>query len=268
MSSLFAVGFIALCLFYTCVAQVAPVFQYNITLTPDDNSYTTSFPVAINETWSVGTVPCFGSYDWFVGVDFVPNRTVYTSAHLFSQSGNAFTGTTIPGLQDSYTFYVWAESNSNYNGIAAQFDILAYDSDPSETLIPIPGNNGQVSGKLASGGGSGSLKWTGTGDSEDVYQLYSHNGPATDGGNFPFTACGVRRWMQNYTAKSVTNNGDGTYTADVDNLNSKDPFTVTVVAQRPGGYAAAYYSFVFNGASLLQVSYYLLAIVLAIFLVL
>jgi len=272
MSSLLYVCLIVLSLSLPCLSQIqvlegSPVFQYNITLTPGSNSYRTSFTVP-NGTLNVASVPCFGEYDWFIGVNFEPNRTTKSFAFLFSETGNAYSAAGSPSQDIPYTFYIYAESNSNYDGIGAEFDIIADVEDPSVTLIPIPGNDGKVTGKLDSGGGSGTLKWTSTGNNEDVYELYSHLGKnPVSGGFFPYTACGVRRYFQNFTQGSITNNNDGTYTADVNDLDVKNPLTVTVVAQRINGYAASYTSFVFNGASTMYVSYYLLVIVFALLLV-
>ena len=49
------------------------------------------------------------------------------------------------------------------------------------SMVPVPGNNGELSGQLSdSSGSSASLSWIGTGFSEDSYSVWTYKGVYTD----------------------------------------------------------------------------------------
>jgi len=253
MRILFALSVILLC--GTCICDFVtpgtPLYQYGITLKPDTNTYRTSFTTD-NTPIYVFSVPCFGQYDWYVGVS-PPNETVYLQRFLWSSDTNALSGFS-SDRNFTGTVYTYFVSKTNYNGVAAQFDVIASTENPEDTVIPKINDRG-ISATLAKDRKSGTMSWKPSDGAQDEYHLYYRIGSATDGGYFPYTACGVAKWMQNYTAAEGTiTKKDNGYSANVDSLDPSHPFTVTAVARRPGGYASSYNTISFNGAPALVYS--------------
>jgi len=148
------------------------------------------------------------------------------------------------------------------------FDFISSQDDPDLFIVPQPGNNGNVVGKLASNGESGTLQWAATNNHSDTYTLYWVDGTAVPAGNTYATACGVRRWMNLFGSDQgdFSQQSDGSWLANVKNLNTKTPRVVVVVVDRPGCYSNTYEAFVFNGAAVVTTSFTVLA--LAVFAVL
>jgi len=233
-----------------------PVYLYNVTIVTsgDGQDFTYTFNVN-NGSIYVGTVPCYGQYNWYAAYGIAPTTTENNFAQPWS-AGKSWSATYQPSSALPYNVSMLAVGTASYNGISAVYDVIASTEDPQVYLIPQPGAGGSVKGTLSSDGKSGTLTWTTTNNDNDTYQLFYRDGNPTDGGYYPYTACGIKRFFSPFTSDqgSFQKNNDNTYTANIKNLNSKNPFSVTVVAQRPGAYQVAYDTFVFNGASLVGVS--------------
>jgi len=236
----------------------APVYVYNMTLPANSNQVWGNFSV-VNGTLYVALVPCFGEYNWvaYYGGQMYPYPWAGKSYDVIYQP---MTGT--------YTIAVEVTGINNYNGIEAEFDYIVSQTDPDIHIVPQPGNGKAVTGKLSSDGGSGTLQWQPTDNATDTYSLYWIDGQTIPAGNTYSTACGVRRWMKPWTSDQgdFSKQSDGTWLANVKNLNTKTPRAVVVVVDRPGAYSAAYTTFIFNGASIAGTSFVVLA--LAVFAVL
>lgn len=235
----------------------SPIYVYNNTIYKSNKQFRASFPID-NETLTVALIPCYGMFDWFIGFGFAPNRTDYSLANLFTKDGNAYTSATFPYNETTTAYvYVEAKDENDEGDIAAVFDIIAWKDDPLEAgIVPQPAKDGKISGSYTNDNKDGTLKWTGTGNDKDSYEIYYNQGHGTEGGYFPFTACGAKRWMQPFTSDQgdIKKNNDGTYEASIKDIPRKDPYSLTVLVSREDGYAASYTTFVFNASPVLKSS--------------
>jgi len=175
-----------------------------------------------------------------------------------SEAVNQWTAGSLPYVNTSaevlYTGSASYVSNGTYSAI---FDVIqsTYLSETTQ-VIPVPGAGGKVSGTLAEDGKSGTATWTVTGNQNDNYQVYWATGlgvKVNDGqGHFLSTACAVRKWLHPITSNDYANGAvtvsGNTVTQKVTSLNPRTTLTVVLIVNRPGGYSAAYNSFVFNNA--------------------
>jgi len=240
---------------------VIDYYRNQTILATNPKQYTNSFSLSTGGILYFTTVPCFGEYDWYIGYDYPPNASLWTAYYPWTSDGASRTwiiNSTFPA-----TIYFLYQGLNTHGSLSALFDILVYDTlSVGNAEIPSLPNSGKVSGSVGTGGKSGKVTWQPTGNSLDNYTVYWRYGEFPENGYTPFTACAVRLWMSTFTSSqgSVSHNSDGSYTVNADNLNPSQPFSVTVVVDRAGGYSAAYDSYAINNAWSLSPSMLFLAV--------
>lgn len=122
-----------------------------------------------------------------------------------------------------------------------------------DTIVPMAGTiSGQLKEKVKKTEKQElSLTWEGTGVPSDVYSVWMYAGnPSQDSGWIPNSACGVKEFM---TKQEVTISQAGnTYSTTITDLDPQDPYVVTVLVERPGGYQDAYTALIINNAHAMQ----------------
>jgi len=220
--------------------------------------------------WEV--FPCFGEYDWYIGVSFLPTATNYTSKVLWSGSASSvwgFNNTNFP--EPTITVYFLFVGKADHGGTSGKFDILFFTSEAQgDLIVPVAGNTGTVDKTLANDGGSGSISWTPTDDPQDNYTVYYFKGNQHEfpDGDTTNSACAVRNWMTvlDSSIGSVTfDSKNNKWTANVKSLGGK-PITLVPLADRPTNYSIQYEAIVLNGVASVLPSFALLFLVFFAFL--
>jgi len=199
-------------------------------------------------------LPCFGMFDWYVGNGFIPNKTHYSAYIPFIASGTSaqtFGVGLMPNQTTLYHAFYGLQTYTNYS-YTAVFDIIVVQTLAAEqAIVPLAPNDGNLVGALNAGGKSGKMTWTKTSNSQDTYTVYYFDG-SPPAGSYPWSACSVRRYMQQNNATSpfatVKDNGD-TQTATFPNLVPKTRTGVTVVVDRTNGYSNVYETLYLNSAT-------------------
>jgi len=193
-------------------------------------------------------VPCFGEFDWYVGIEYIPNATIYAYNFPWLNDGASQTFGWNSSFTD-YTIYIAVIGKNQYGSTSALFDLISYyDVGTGPAQIPTPGS---VKGSVGSGGTSGTVSITPTGNSNDNYTAYYRIGGAGGGnGYYPYSACSVRLWLNQFTSNQGT--FSGRYSVTANNLSPSEEFTITwIVDRRNGGYSAAYKSYTINSSAVL-----------------
>jgi len=234
---------------------------------PQDTRNITMAYTVVNTSAQFSVINCFGTMDWYFGLDFPPTLQNYTDRFPYNPE-NSFSEVFIPleSVPEVTVFLLFVCTqtyNGNDNCATFDFFINATGAPDLDSIIPVPANNGQVSGKVLDQGKSGSVTWEKTSNPNDTYDVYYNDGESAPDGYSYATACSVRLWMSNFTSDqgSVGDNGDGTITVTANGLSPKDPRAITVLAQRKGGYAASYDTYIIDGASMLVPSTLLLIVI-------
>jgi len=224
----------------------------------------TAFDTILNV--SVAYVPCFGAVDIHIGFDEIPTpsgKNFYDIPWDGTQSLQQFM---VPYVYTNDTIYILFSADKTYTGqsisAAFQFVIWTTYSYPFSIYTALPQiPNDQLTATIASGGGSGSVKWQKTSNPSDNYTVWysnvnSKSFNSDNTGNYSLTGCSVERFFIPFTSGiSIKDNGDGTMTASLSNLNGKVITPVTVVVTRPAGLSASYETIYFNNANLLCIGW-------------
>jgi len=224
---------------------------------------------------SVAFIPCFGAVDIYVGFDYIPspntpNENFY---HIPWDNTKFLQQFMVPYVYTNDTIYFLFQADNTYSGqsVSAVFQFVIWTTYSTGfsvyTKFPQVNNIGLTS-TIASGGGSGTVKWQKTSNPSDNYTVWystvnskSFNSDTT--GNYSLTGCSVERFFLPFTNDiSIKDNGDGTITAALSNLNGKVITPVTVVVTREEGTSAAYETIYFNNGNLNCMSWIALLVAL------
>jgi len=220
---------------------------------------------------SFAMFPCFGAIDIHIDVDEIPSTTK-PNPHDIPWDGNQyFQQYQIQLLFPNSTAYFLFVAKKTYTNqpVSAIFQFVAWTATKFSIFDTYPYiNNNGLTATIASGGGSGTIKWQKTSNPSDNYTVWysdvnSKSFNSDNTGNYSLTGCSVQRFFHPFTKDiSVKDNGDGTITASLSNLNGKVITPVTVVVTREGGSSAAYETIYFNNANLNCLSWVALAFAL------
>lgn len=268
------IRFFGLCLFSVICAQYVPIqnqFLSGIEIYSAVNNSIADLTFYTNTSASVvifSMFSCFGSIDWSGGIHSPGNNPANTCKNPWTPKSTQ--STCGPVYTPPYTFYFSMQGTSTYSSfgnISAVFDFLAYTNvDVLNELVPTPGNGGLISFSLSKAASSSdpvdlTVIWEGTGNENDSYSLWRWNSkvdPQNSGYN-PYTGCGVKSFM---TLVSPANYGlsvsDQTYTVTYPKLSRTDPFYLSILVERSGGYSAVYIPLIVNGVNYIAPSIFVL----------
>jgi len=215
---------------------------------------------------SLAFVPCFGAVDIHIGFDEIPSPSKKNFYDIPWDSSQYIQQFMVPYVYTNDTIYILFTAPKTYSGQSVsavfQFVIWTTYSYPFSVYDKFPLiNNVGLSSTISSGGNSGTVKWQKTSNRNDNYTVWysdvngkSFNSDNT--GNYSLTGCSVERFFHPFTKDiSLKDNGDGTITASLSNLNGKRITPVTVVVTREGGSSASYETIFFNNANLNCISW-------------
>eukprot|EP01112_Ceratiomyxa_fruticulosa_P016298 TRINITY_DN4900_c0_g1_i5.p1 TRINITY_DN4900_c0_g1~~TRINITY_DN4900_c0_g1_i5.p1 ORF type:complete len:236 (+),score=48.89 TRINITY_DN4900_c0_g1_i5:789-1496(+) len=202
--------------------------------------------------------PCFGAIDIHVGVDIIPSTTKPNPKDIPWDGSQYVQQYQIRYLLPNSTAYFLFVAKKTYSGqpVSAVFQFVAWTSPLFSLFDTYPYiNNNTLTATIVSKGGNGTIKWQKTSNRNDNYTVWysdvnSESFNSDNTGNYSLTGCSVQRFFHPFTKDiSIKDNGDGTMTASISNLNSTVITPVTVVVSREGGSSAAYQTIYFNNAS-------------------
>jgi len=218
--------------------------------------------------------PCFGQQDYFIGYEFMPDPSKTNNSCSLSFDGyeRKRYSCSLPNPANNTQFNVLVIGKGQYSGssdYSAKFDFLVDQSSTQyDSVVPTPGNNGQLQASLLSGLKKGqkqqlTLIWTGTGNAADKYTVYTYDSLIGSQSGYTYaTGCGVKFFMKARTDLTIEKNGEN-YKAILGDLDPNAAFAVTVVVDRDNGYNAAYSAVLVNGGASLTSSFIFTAILVA-----
>lgn len=237
-------------LLFVCVLAVRGQWQltdYSIENSLQQLNFSRDFDTT---TSSFTLFNCFGAFDLYYGNNpptvGSPNKVAYNPSTSSSTFG-------FPGFTGTVYLLGNCLTTQAGNPFCANFTLVQHgsDQDVSQFFVKTPTSGGSVRGKVDKGGKSGSVTWdvVNPGNQQETYDLYWANTQTAPSGQSFSTACSVRSWMNRFTAAqgTVKNNGDGTWTAEVVNLDRDTPFTVVILANRANSISGVYNSIALNG---------------------
>jgi hypothetical protein len=227
-------------------------------------------PSTVHSVLNFTLFPCYGSLNWYLDI----NRAVIpdnSNACALKWNPNVRKTWCAPATYNGTTYNILVEGIRTYTGapvFAAKFDIAIFLSEfDFSDQVPSPGGGGVIDGSLLENLKKGdrqevTLKWTGTGNSNDAYTLYMYNNgenPVTeDSGYIPTSGCGIKEFMQPVTGIDISVSGND-YTAKVGDLDPETEYWFAVVVQRSAGYLNSYKVLTVNDSAVKTYSFLVMA---------
>jgi len=222
--------------------------------------------------------PCYGSLNWQLGYNEVPvPGNPDNICNIVWQEGSTDFYCRYFKPMNGSKFYISIQggfADSNAFDASAIVDVYYYSGtfDVRDTLVPHPGNNGELVAtpeikKLKKGQKQTiDLSWAGTGNSNDTYTVYTHVGTLDGTGALTQTGCGVRTVL-NPSNVSITQPQTNRFAATLAGVDPKQDLVFNIVVERQGGYSNAYIATTYNGGALISVSpaMFLLLLIVAFF---
>jgi len=206
-------------------------------------------------TVNIAMIPCFGDIDVYTGYDAVPT-TVNFFSHKAWDSTASLQELSVELVDLNSTIYVLFTGNKLFGSasLSAAFHFVmwtnqtGFDINEKYPLV----QNLDLNPKLQTKGAT--VSWHKTSNSNDNYTVYyssinSKNLNSESTGLYALTGCSVERAFSQYTKDvSIKDNGDGTQTATISNLDTTKITPVSVVVSRVDGLSAAYETVYLNAA--------------------